>query len=214
MRWPNHVAVAVEMHAPFLAMMIVVACSVAAQAQFGGTPSPGSPATTTPSTRPATPPTAPGAPTMTPYPPRSNPTLPPGTPGSNVPPRNPIEPIAPAQVQPLPQPNTNFPTPPLPAPVAPGSTPAPTKDAFKVEQAPLERPSKPFNSFAACMELWDSTSKMTKRQWASSCRDTEPPHGGTTSGYTASHASAYRHTGRERRGGGGVIYWREPRCDY
>jgi hypothetical protein len=201
------------MRTPSLAAIFVVACAIAAQAQFGGTPSPGSPATTTPSTRPATPPTAPGAPTMTPYPPRSNPTLPPGTPGSNVPPRNPIEPIVPAQVQPLPQPNTNFPTPSLPAPIAPGSTPAPTKDAFRVEGATQERQAKPLSSFAACMQLWDSTSKMTKREWASSCRDSEPPRGGTTSGYTAAGASTPRHVRRDRHGSGTVIYWREPRCD-
>src|SRR5436190_9332517 len=132
------------MRSVLLSTFALVAFCTAAQAQFGGSPSPGAPSTS-PGTTPATPPTAPGAPKMVPPPPQSNPTLPPASPGSNVPARNPINPSPPAAVQPPSQPNPEqaAPAPNLPA-IPGGSSPLPTqKDALKVNPAAQEKPSPP-----------------------------------------------------------------------
>ena len=166
------------MRSALLATFALVAFCTAAQAQFGGSPSPGAPSTS-PGTTPATPPTAPGAPKMIPPPPQSNPTLPPASPGSNVPARNPIEAPPPAGVQPPSQPNPErvAPAPNLPA-IPGGSSLLPMqKDASKVDPAAQEKPSPPLSRFAACMQLWDKETKISKRAWAADCHATDAPRG-------------------------------------
>jgi hypothetical protein len=178
---------------PVLLFSFILVLASSAHAQFGGAPSPGAPTTTGPNV-PASPPTAPGAPKMTPVPPVGNPMLPPGMPGSSIPPRNPLEPPPPVPVQPQPAPvtgppspgQTNFPTPP--------STPANPAAAPQTE-AGATKPSPPPGSFAACMAMWSADMDMTKRQWASSCRDTMPPRGWSLGGY---EAEGRRHGGRKR----------------
>lgn len=168
-----------------IAAIILVAVTEHAQAQLGGSPSPGAPATTAPT--PAAPPTAPGAPRMTPFAPQSHPMLPPGTPGANVPARNPLDPTPPVPVQNMPQPNTAQPGPPT-LPTAPGSV-TPEAPAGAGQQQPAAsagqqqgQPSPPLSGFATCMLLWDKGLDMTKRQWAASCRDTISPSGGSVYG--------------------------------
>lgn len=181
--------------------IVIAATAGGASAQFGGSPSPGAPATTGPPL-PARP-TAPGAPKMTPHPPQSNPLLPPGSPGSSVPARNPMENSPPPAIQPLPRPNTAQPNPSPTLPTVPrAASPQPAEPGSQQQAAA----SPPLGSFAACMALWDKELSMSKRAWAASCRDTIPPRGGSLYGYVAQGS----HRGHNRRHVFTKSYWLEP----